>query len=136
MGALIAGSAFFASGIMTRNVSALNSKIGDSKMGSDKTNEFSPLVGDRFKITADGNQQLDLELLEVADRSPMVNAPDGAKRQECFSMIFRGPAAHPLAQKTYPFAHPKMGKFDLFIVPVGQSGAGIEYEAVINRMVG
>ena len=136
MGAVIAGGVFLPSVFAAKNRPASTAQPGDSNMTSSKTNEFSPFVGDQFKISTEDRQILGLKLVEVTDRSEQVNTVGDEKRQECFSMIFQGPSDSPLDQKTYAFEHPGMGQFDLFIVPIGQRDNVIDYEAVINRIVG
>ena len=136
MGAVIAGGIFLPSVFAAKQSPASIEQSGDSKMTSAKNNEFSPFVGDQFKISTESQQTLSLKLVEVTDRSVQVNIDKQENRQECFSMIFKGPADLPLDQKTYAFEHPGMGRFDLFIVPIGTGDGVIDYEAVINRMVG
>src|SRR5260370_14651688 len=52
----------------------------------------------------------ELELLEVSDRS--------ADRHINFTLLFRGPLQPLLPQQIYPVEHDRLGRFDLFIVPV------------------
>ncbi len=56
-----------------------------------------------------------------------------SEEYEQFSLLFKGPSQPLLSQKTYTFEHSRMGNFDLFIVPIAASEAGISYEAVFNR---
>ena len=51
---------------------------------------------------------------------------------EQFSVLFRGPREPLLPQMTYPMAHPALGEFALFIVPVSGGEAGFVYEAVFS----
>ena len=69
----------------------------------------------------------ELALVEVSDGS--------TPRQVTFSLLFRGPHQPRLAQQIYPFEHDRLGRFDLFIVPVKQDGHGLYYEAVFNRVI-
>jgi hypothetical protein len=55
--------------------------------------------------------------------------------QERFSLTFRGPSETFLPQSTYRFNHPKMGEFDMFIVPIGRDEDGFIYEAVFNNLI-
>lgn len=52
---------------------------------------------------------------------------------ESFELVFRGPLSPALAQGLYPFDHPKLGRHELFIVPIARDAQGVEYEAVFNR---
>lgn len=49
-----------------------------------------------------------------------------------FSVIFKSTdtTAHP--QAVYSFMHDELGEQSLFIVPIGQTESGIQYEAVFN----
>ena len=77
--------------------------------------------------------------VESAVDLTLVSAEDGRGNDpqhgyECFSLLFHGPKSRPLPQENYAFSHPRMGKFDLFIVPVGQAGDVVRYEAIFNRL--
>ena len=49
-----------------------------------------------------------------------------------FSVILQGPRDKALPQGTYAIEHPSRGRLDLFLVPIGQSAAAIDYEAIFN----
>ena len=68
----------------------------------------------------------ELELVEVSDGSTHGHVN--------FSLLFRGPHQPPLPQQTYPVEHDRLGRFDLFIVPVKRDAQGLYYEAVFNRV--
>ena len=68
----------------------------------------------------------------------LVEATGGRKQaagggDESFSIVFEGPADRPLPQRIYSLEHDTMGRFDLFMVPVGQKESAIQYQAVFNR---
>lgn len=69
----------------------------------------------------------ELELVEVSDGSTL--------RQVSFSLLFRGPHQPQLRQQIYAFEHDRLGRFDLFIVPVKRDAHGLYYEAVFNRVI-
>ncbi len=69
----------------------------------------------------------ELELLEVSDRS--------ADRHINFTLLFRGPLQPLLPQQIYPVEHDRLGRFDLFIVPVRRDAHALYYEAVFNRAI-
>ena len=84
---------------------------------------FAAELNSRF-VTRSGPSQ-SLELIE-ATRS------DSTGQQ--FSLLFRGDAIQPLDQNTYSFQHPRLGRFEMFIVPIGRpAGTHCYYEAVFNR---
>jgi hypothetical protein len=60
--------------------------------------------------------------------------PPADAGNEKFSLVFSGCRGELLEQNTYPFEHPKLGRFDLFVVPVfTRNLAKIDYEVVVNR---
>jgi len=59
----------------------------------------------------------------------------GRLSRDRFSLVFRGPQQPTYPQQIYPFEHDRLGRFDLFIVPVKRDAHGLYYEAVFNRVV-
>lgn len=53
-------------------------------------------------------------------------------REAPFSLILRGPRTPLLAQATYAVQHPRHGRIDLFLVPLGQDANGTRYEVTFN----
>ena len=88
---------------------------------------FRPHIGERFRVTLESGQELDLELVEVT-----AGSAGGAGLRPPFSILFTGQLDPLLPQKTYSFQHEELGSFDLFIVPIGQDEAGTQYEAVFG----
>jgi len=86
---------------------------------------FTPLVGTSFRVQASADLGVDLALTEASSPSPTGNP---------FSLLFAGPRQPILAQATYPFEHGTLGRFDLFIGPIGQNATATIYEAVFNRI--
>ena len=54
--------------------------------------------------------------------------------QESFSIVFHVPTDVYYEQNVYKVAHPVLGSFELFLVPVKQTVNGINYEAVFSRL--
>ncbi len=53
---------------------------------------------------------------------------------ERFSLVFSGARGELLEQNTYAFEHERLGRFDLFVVPIfTRNAAKIDYQAVVNR---
>ena len=83
---------------------------------------FDPLVGQDFAVN--GIEGV-LVLLEVERlKSP-------SSRAQPFSLLFTS-KTHRLDQATFRMAHPVLGEFDLFIVPIIPDKHGARYEAVFN----
>lgn len=87
---------------------------------------FSPEVGSRFKMAYGDGHTADLELISANDLSP-------SPRHIQFSLIFLAPEHCPIEQKIYELKHDKLGTLNVFLVPVGKTSKGVEYEAIFNR---
>ena len=89
---------------------------------------FAPHQNTTFRLSQQTDEvpSLDLELVEVADKTP-----EGFAGEQ-FSLIFKGPLDVPLYQQTYVLEHEAMGAVALFLVPVGQQDDGMLYEAFFN----
>jgi len=93
---------------------------------------FEECVGSAFRIQADSGSSIDAELIEA---TPMGSRPGGSgavAQRDAFSIVFRGPAEPVLPQKIYTLEHAKLGRFELFLVPIGPDASGMCYEAVFN----
>lgn len=84
---------------------------------------FSACVGDRFRLAGDGHE-LVAKLVEAK--------PLGEARDRPFALLFRVEEGPILAQKIYPIEHDRLGRLDLFLVPVGPDEVGMQYEAVFS----
>ena len=94
---------------------------------------FANHVGEKFRINLESSDPLELELINVTDLASGEAARDPKPgRQEPFSLLFCGPAQPLLPQQIYPFEHSVIGKFEMFIVPIGPNQDGMLYEAVFN----
>ena len=104
---------------------------------------FTGVVGTGFKVSqGQGTDAIWLRLLSIDDftltpvnTDSMAVSPKTSGVQPTttvFGLVFLGPSSQPLKQGTYVFEHIKLGTFQLFIVPNGQSQD--TYTAVINRL--
>jgi len=95
--------------------------------------QFAELIGSDFKVQCDGEASVILKLKSVAPPRP---EGDGVaeSRYENFSLLFDGPVETPLAQRIHTFEHDRLGRFALFIVPVGNEGGHLQYQVVFNRL--
>jgi hypothetical protein len=91
--------------------------------------EFSKHLNTKFQFKRDGQESLDLELVEVKGYP---SSPSEHAGMERFSAFFNGPTEPRLPQGTYSLQHDQMGDFDIFIVPIGPADDGVHYEAVFN----
>lgn len=88
---------------------------------------FTQQANSKFQVEVDENTDVELDLTEVSD---LKLYPE----QEEFVLVFRGPADTFLGQGARYFKHDKMGRFEMFIVPIRQDEQGFYYEAVFNRL--
>ena len=89
--------------------------------------EFSRNAKTKFKVQADDNTLVELELISVSELKLY-------PQQEEFVLEFLGPSNMFLDQGVRNFTHDQMGDFELFIVPVKQDAQGFYYEAIFNRL--
>lgn len=90
---------------------------------------FSERVNEVFKII-DGAATVELELMEC---NQLTAHPAGdTPQRESFSLVFRGPMNLALPQRTFSLQNVAMGPMEIFLVPIGPDGKGLQYEAVFN----
>jgi hypothetical protein len=90
---------------------------------------FGELVNTKFRARAK-QREAKLTLVQVKDLTPSHAA---RPHQECFSLLFRDGRRKPLQQDTYRMEHPVLGAFDLFLVPMADTGGPRDHVAIINR---
>ena len=86
---------------------------------------FRPLVGEPFALEV-GGDTVEARLVEV-DEAP--SGPPGFRRP--FLVAFAVPSGTPLAQGTFPLAHPAIGRHELFMTARPGPDGGL-YEAVFG----
>ena len=97
-------------------------------MGNFLTHEqFAENLNTKFHVSADGSNIVELELAEISELKLIAT-------QEQFAVVFRGPRDRFLGQGTRPLDHEKMGRSELFLVPIREDAEGYYYEAVFNRL--
>ena len=89
---------------------------------------FLEQLDSRFRLDLEGTNAIELELTEVSELT-------SARRQEIFSIVFRGPLTVVLPQRMYRLEHDEMGSLDLLLVPIKKDNEGVYYEAVFNRLL-
>jgi hypothetical protein len=86
---------------------------------------FASLLHERFSVaTPTGEVLLELESVQ--------RLPAAATMTPGYTLIFRGPAAQPLEQGMFSFAHARFGTTLIFIVPTSLDAAGYRYAATFN----
>lgn len=90
--------------------------------------DFSGRVGEEFRLEGPSGA-VPLTLVEVVNLAGRENA---GPRRSPFSLIFRGPAAPLVPQRTWPITHETLGRLEIFLVPIGPDASGMRYEAIFN----
>lgn len=87
---------------------------------------FAGSLHTKFRVDTKTSSAVEVELVQLVEG---ISTPT----HEQFSLLFQGPQTHFLPQMIYHMEHERIGEFDLFLVPVGRTPDGFEYEAVFNR---
>jgi hypothetical protein len=95
---------------------------------------FSRYLNTKFSFLRGHAEAVATRLIEVNDLAPKTTRRAAANGKECFSAVFIGSHNAPLRQETYTVTHESIGKFAMFVVPIGGNKEGIYYEAVFNRL--
>jgi hypothetical protein len=98
---------------------------------------LAPAANDEGSITPAGPAPHYLRLNragESALKVKLVSAKALAGKGESFSLIFRGPRHAELPQQISTLEHSSLGRFDLFVGPIGRGVKGQEFQAVVNRI--
>ena len=94
---------------------------------------FSDFLNDRFQVQIKDTESFDFTLVEVESLKSHGSSKKSVQvRTKPFSLIFIGPSQPIFKQRIYHLIHPRLGSMDMFLVPVGETEAGIEYQAVFN----
>ena len=95
---------------------------------------FAPYVNTGFSILI-GRAWKYMKLVEVKNLRPAKGDAAVNNLEESFSLIFIASRGQKIEQKVYSIRHAALGKFSLFLVPVGRRTRTSPeyYEAVINR---
>ena len=91
--------------------------------------DFAAALKTKFRVNTSADAAVDFILTEAKSTSAAGSSDPNPKQ---FSLVFTGPLASCLEQRTYRFEHDTLGTFDLFIVPVGRDSGRFHYEAVFN----
>lgn len=96
---------------------------------------FARQLNTKFSFDHPEISSATLKLVQVNDLTPAENRKSAAATgKECFRALFKGPDSAALRQETYTVTHDALGKFEMFVVPVGDHRDGRYYEAVFNRL--
>lgn len=91
--------------------------------------DFACHLGTAFRLALPSGEWLDLVLIEAAAHP---RPAPGAPGRQGFSLVFRSELPGHLPQGIYGLEHAHMGRFEIFLVPIGPRQGGMCYEAVFN----
>ena len=91
---------------------------------------FEPLVGERFAVAAGADGAVAGELALVL--TAVERLPPHGHRAAPFSLAFRGGRTPVLPQQIHHLEHPRLGRLEVFLVPIRGDASGIVYEAILN----
>lgn len=97
--------------------------------------KFANTLNTPFRVVIDSAEPVELQLVEVTAGPMVASSGRDTAQYEGFSLMFHGPGERFLPQRMYSFEHDSMGRFELFIVPVGREGGTFKYQAVFNRRI-
>jgi len=92
-----------------------------------RLDHFSALIGEHFAL-CDGATPLTLQLDSAES---LGEAPPGSARKP-FSLVFRGEDSLALAQGTYALEQPRLGRLEIFLVPLASREGESRYQAVFS----
>lgn len=99
--------------------------------------DFALNVNTPFLVSQSSRTMAALQLVEATlNGEPAFarSSPAEDAQNEKFSLLFVGEKGAELPSGTYDFEHEGIGRFQMFITPVGQGQAGLaHYQAVFNR---
>jgi hypothetical protein len=100
--------------------------------GTPGLEEFRRFLNTRFTVQTGGGQAI-LTLVQAV-KSPSVTVSPEMAGNENFTLLFHGARHSRLSQNTYAFEHSGLGRFSIFIAPVGLPAETHHcYEAVFSR---
>ncbi len=73
-----------------------------------------------------GGQRIELQVVETRELPPL------SPRQNPFALVLAGPASPVLPQGIHGLLHPRHGRLDLFMVPIGRDASHTRYELIFN----
>lgn len=104
--------------------------LGKRSVGDLHLADFAPLLGQSFTVYTLAAASHRVRLAAVKQDAAKASHAHG----EYFSLAFSGPKGQAFPQGTYTFAHPRLGHFDLFVVPTMPVAHEERHIAIINRI--
>ena len=94
---------------------------------------FSGRLGETFCLHLASGTTLEAALIEVTQLSAQsAQGTEVTRPRTPFSLVFQSPAHTRLVQGIYTMAHPALGTFEIFLVPIGLDAQGLRCEAIFT----
>ncbi|KAA3638572.1 MAG: hypothetical protein DWP95_12365 [Proteobacteria bacterium] len=103
-----------------------NEAINDMSLPNKK--QFEQYSTDNFEIVFSQDHSLSCRIDEVKAGLQ----PHSSGQNEQFSVVFACSETQVFEQGVYHVSHPKLGGFELFLVPIFGDDKGVHYEAVFT----
>src|SRR5262245_62630490 len=92
--------------------------------------DFEPLCGSAFGADLGAAPGVGLELIEARALKGAPTRPGRPERRQPFALTFRACTPNYIPQGTYSLTHDRLGRLEIFLVPVGRDEDGLLLEAV------
>lgn len=128
------GAAVVSAGAVPLAHAAAAGQAGTDPLYHLRRASYTPFLHTAFRLEHP-HGPVTAELVEITNLVPLRrHRKKAAAGEECFSLLFEETKGEPVAQGSYTLTHPRMGSFQLFLVPVGRGVKGHYLEAVVNRL--
>lgn len=95
---------------------------------------FASQLNTTFQVTLTDGSTVPLKLVQARKGAAQKDAGGRSIGYERFSLLFAGPLQPVLEQQIHAFSQPRIGQFDIFIVPViSRDASATYYECIFNR---
>lgn len=94
--------------------------------------DFDPLCGSAFALEVAPGRVVAADLVSVTALGVPPARTGEPPRRRGFSLVFRAKGPDRWPQGIYPLAHDRLGRLDVFFVPIGRDDEGLLLEAVFN----
>ena len=135
LGASAAGVAGFGSFAFGQEKSFLNDDLRSALLADPlfgyTAKDFRKHLGTKFTIMTESAAQTAV-LVDVKSSEASKDESASNKKAECFTLSFQTPSKE--SQATYTIFHPRLGTFNLFLVPGQSNKAESLLHAVVNRI--
>lgn len=115
---------------------AVPARRGSRYMPLQKLNfqTFASQLNTIFQVKRVDGSVVPLKLVEATQATPQKSAGPKGVTYEQFSLLFTGPVEPALDQCIQAFEHSRIGRFEIFIVPViSRDTSLMHYECIFNR---